>query len=321
MKKLFFLYLCLICLSCLNNTQTNQTKETLIEAKTKEVEKEPLDTAVEMQVDEEAQEVVKKEVIEPKEKVQEKIEKKDDQLQKEKIEQAIEPIKTKDETADNVVIIPNHSEWNNLLKKHVNSQGNVDYKGFLNDATALNEYIQSLEEHGPENSWSKNDKLAYYINLYNAGTVKLILENYPLKSIKDISSPWDRDWFTIGGTTYSIGDIENKILRKMNEPRIHFAINCASYSCPKLSNKAYTAAKMGAQLEATTHDFINDPKRNKITEESAMISEIFKWFEKDFTTKGSLVDYLNKFSGIKIMPTTKVEYIDYDWSLNDSKTN
>lgn len=212
-----------------------------------------------------------------------------------------------------------HAQWNALLQKYVDDAGNVDYKGFLNDKQTLEGYIAYLGQNEPANNWSKEERLAYYINLYNAGTVLLILENYPLESIKDISSPWGKDRIFIGSKKYSLGDIEHKILRKMDEPRIHFAINCASYSCPKLWNKAFTAANLEHALAEITKDFIGDTKRNRISENKAELSNIFKWYKKDFTDHGSLIAYINRYSNTKINPDANISYLTYDWRLNERK--
>jgi len=148
-------------------------------------------------------------------------------------------------------------------------------------------------------------------------TIDLIVSNYPLKSIKDINDPWEQRNWKIGGKSISLEEIEHEILRKMNEPRIHFGINCASFSCPPLMNEAYTAAKVDAQLERLAVQFINDPKRNTITADRVKISNIFKWFKKDFTKNGDIVDFLNKYSKVQIDKNARVRYMDYDWSLNE----
>ncbi|TDD95593.1 DUF547 domain-containing protein [Flavobacterium cellulosilyticum] len=211
----------------------------------------------------------------------------------------------------------NHSQWNDLLQKHVSTNGNVDYKGFQKDAVALQSYLDLLAKNLPQKSWSKNAVLAYWINAYNAYTVKLILDNYPVKSIKKIDNPWDKDFFTLGDKKYSLGEIEHKILRKMNEPRIHFAINCASYSCPNLSNKAYSETELDKQLDAAAKSFVNDTTKNTFTSDRIEISSIFDWFSGDFKTKGTLIDFLNKYSTIKINTKAKVKYKDYNWNLNE----
>lgn len=213
-----------------------------------------------------------------------------------------------------------HGPWNALLKKYVNNKGNVDYKGFAEDAAALNSYLETLSNNAPKDNADKNERLAYYINLYNAATVKLIIDNYPTKSIKSIKSPWGKKIVPIGDKKFSLGDIEHKILRKMNEPRIHFAINCASFSCPKLVNSAFTANQMEEQLQQASIDFVNDVTRNVISTDKIQLSEIFKWYKKDFTGNGtSLKAYINQYSKTTISPKAKVSYLKYDWSLNEAK--
>ncbi|MCK0146351.1 DUF547 domain-containing protein [Arenibacter sp. F26102] len=210
-----------------------------------------------------------------------------------------------------------HTNWEKLLKKYVDNIGNVDYKGFTKDISELQSYLDYLAKNRPTDKATKSERLAYYINLYNAATVKLILDNYPTKSIKNIKNPWGKDIVEIGNEKISLGDLEHKILRKMNEPRIHFAINCASYSCPKLLNTAFNAANLEKLLEQAAADFINDPKRNVLTKEKASLSEIFNWYKKDFTEKGSLVDYINKYATQKLTSNTKISYLNYNWDLNE----
>jgi len=220
---------------------------------------------------------------------------------------------------ENSLVRVDHDDWNALLSKHVDLEGNVDYAAFVKDIGKLEAYLDHLNKNAPNEKWSKNEKFAYYINLYNAATVKLIIDNYPLKSIKDISSPWDKKWVLVGGKKLSLGNIEHEILRKMDEPRIHFAINCASYSCPKLINQAFLPETMEAQLETATMDFVNDSSRNKISENKIQLSNIFKWYKGDFTDNGTLIDYLNRYSKTKANKKAKVSYLTYDWGLNESR--
>lgn len=212
-----------------------------------------------------------------------------------------------------------HKQWDVLLKKHVDNEGNVDYKNFKKDSTALNIYLDHLADNSPTDDWSKNETVAYYINIYNAGTIKLIVDNYPVKSIKDIKNPWLKKRIRIGDREWSLGGIEYKILRKIGEPRMHFAINCASYSCPKLLNEAYTSGNIESQLQTVTIDFLKDTKRNRITQNRVQLSKIFKWYHKDFTKNSSLIAYINTLSGKNISNTIKIEYLEYDWTLNEKK--
>ena len=220
---------------------------------------------------------------------------------------------------------PSHAEWTALLKKNVTYDGWVNYAGFQRNLPAFNQYLQSLSQNPPQKSWSKQEQLAYWINAYNAFTVQLILKHYPLKSIKDIkavnipfvSSPWDIKFIKIGDQTYDLNYIEHSILRKQfDEPRIHFAINCASISCPNLRNEAYTAQKLEQQLEQQTKSFIDGKKKNHLYADQVKLSPIFQWFKGDFTQKGSLIDFLNRYSTTKIQANAQVNWLPYDWNLN-----
>lgn len=209
-----------------------------------------------------------------------------------------------------------HEAFNSLLQKHVNNAGNVNYNGFKGDRKALLEYISLLGENLPKEDWSKNEKLAYWMNAYNAMTIDLILRNQPLSSIKDIKKPWDQRLWKLGEKYYNLNEIEHQILRKMGDARIHFGINCASFSCPPLLNEAFVPAKVDRQLDKVARKFINDKSRNMIAADSVEISKIFNWFAKDFKTNGSIIDYLNLFSTVTISKNAKVKYMDYDWALN-----
>ncbi|WP_298416874.1 DUF547 domain-containing protein [uncultured Kordia sp.] len=214
-------------------------------------------------------------------------------------------------------IASNHTAWNNLLQKHVSKQGNVNYKGLKTDHSKLRAYITYLGENTPTDIWSKEDKLVYWINAYNSMTVDLILRSYPLKSIKDIKKPWDQRLWKLGEKWYNLNEVEHKILRKMNEPRIHFAINCASFSCPPLLNEAFSTENLEQQLTQVTKVFLADSERNTIAANKIEISKIFKWFSKDFKQNGSLIDFLNQYSDIKINANAKKSYKDYNWNLNE----
>ncbi len=212
-----------------------------------------------------------------------------------------------------------HSPWTALLMTYVDAKGNVNYREWQKNPESLNRYLASLAENSPQDSWTKNQLLAYYINLYNAATIKLILEHYPLNSIKDISRPWGKARVRIGAKMVSLRHIENEILRKMDEPRIHFAINCASNSCPKLLKQAYKADLLEAQLEEATRGFIRDPERNRIATGKLQLSAIFKWYKKDFTRSGSLQEYIAAYTSVPVSPQAEIDYLTYDWSLNETK--
>ena len=213
------------------------------------------------------------------------------------------------------------SIFNDLLQKYVTKDGIVDYKSFKNDEAKLDRFIAYLEKTTPDNSWSANKQKAFWINAYNAYTIKIILENYPLKSIMDIKqegkTAWKIPFAKVGGETFTLDHIEHEILRKkLFDPKIHVGVNCASGSCPKLGNVAFTEENVDAQLTKLMNAFINDASRNKIDKKKVQISEIFNWFKDDFTKNGSVIDYLNKYSNSEIKSNAKISYLKYDWSLN-----
>ena len=213
-----------------------------------------------------------------------------------------------------------HQLWDELLEKYVSNNGNVDYKSFKTDHKKLLDYIYVLNlalSNESFKSFSKEEKLAYWINAYNAMTVDLILRNYPVKSIKDIKNPWEQRLWKLGEKWYNLNDIEHQILRKMNEPRIHFAIVCASVSCPKLLNGAYTFENLETQLTKATKQFLSDSERNSILENDLKLSKIFQWFSKNFKQNGSLIDFLNEYSEVKISNNAKISFKDYNWDLNE----
>lgn len=209
-----------------------------------------------------------------------------------------------------------HEGFDDILRQNVNSRGDVNYKAIKAERQKLESYLQQLEETGPQSSWSSDKKLAYWINAYNAYTIKLIIDNYPVKSITDLEGgkPWDKKWIKLDGKALSLNQIENEIIRPtFNDPRIHFAVNCAAKSCPPIWNRAYSEANLNLALDKRTKTFINNPAFNSIEENRVEVSKIFDWYAEDF---GNLIDFLNKYSDQKINSNADVEYQEYNWALN-----
>ena len=209
-----------------------------------------------------------------------------------------------------------HQQFDAFLKAYVSPTGIVNYKGMKSNESKLDDYITTLNSNPLQQHWSRNKKLAYWINVYNAFTIKLILDNYPVKSITNIANgkPWDNKWIKLNGNTYSLNQIENEIIRpQFNEPRIHFAVNCAANSCPKIGNFAYGANTLNRLLEKQTKRFING-KENTISPSEIKVSKIFEWYSKDF---GDLISFLNKYSNTSISKDASVSFAEYDWALNE----
>ena len=211
---------------------------------------------------------------------------------------------------------PDHSAWNTLLRKHVSGNGDVDYAGFKRDINQLNAYLDDLRAQTPDDSYSRAEAMAYWINAYNAFTVKRILNDYPVSSIRDLDGgdPWKVKWIELDGKSYSLNQIEHDILRpRYGDPRIHFAVNCAAASCPPLPNQAFTAGNLNSLLETRTRAFIRNPAYNQISGGEVNVSKIFDWYGEDF---GDLRTYLNKYLATPIAADRDIAFADYDWSLN-----
>ncbi len=212
--------------------------------------------------------------------------------------------------------IPTHQAFSKQLNQFVSSDGIVDYAGWKKQEADLDRYLAELAKSTPQGYWSRSQALAYWINTYNAFTIKLILENYPLNSIKDLhdGNPWAIKWITLAGKTYSLNQIENEIIRpQFKEPRIHFAVNCAAASCPPLLNEAFKADQLEKQLEKQTRKFINNSTFNKLDGNTLKVSKIFDWYGEDF---GTLKAYLNNYRTPQIAASTSITFMAYDWALN-----
>ncbi len=213
---------------------------------------------------------------------------------------------------------PDHNLFSEFLVSHVDALGRVDYGKMKKNVATLDGYLSQLKNKHPDGQWSRDAQLAYWINAYNAFTIKLILENYPLKKITDLDDGkvWDRKWIDIGGKRYSLNQIENEIIRpQFSEPRIHFAVNCAARSCPPLANKAFTAENLESLLESRTSAFINNSKYNRISRNRIVVSKIFDWYSSDF---GDLISFINKYSDLNVASDSVIEFADYDWQLNSN---
>ncbi len=231
-----------------------------------------------------------------------------------------------------------HSAWGGILSQYQIADGRVHYKRMKADvetgkARELSAYLASLSRVplSEYQQWNESQRLAFLINAYNAFTVKLIIDNYPVKSIKKIgglfSDPWKKKFFSLlSGKIETLDAIEHEYLRKQfRAPEVHAAINCASFSCPKLQHEPFVPAKVEAQLEAAFKEFLADSSRNRYEPANGKLwlSEIFKWFGSDFDAKygGYLkaIERLGPADAKKAIQTgAKVEWISYDWSLNDA---
>jgi hypothetical protein len=218
-----------------------------------------------------------------------------------------------------------NSLYAELLGKYVKG-GVVDYQGFNKEEAKLDRYLDILAGVDTQ-TLSRNEQFAFYINAYNAWTIKLILSRYPdIKSIKELggifSSPWKKEICRIDGEMMTLDHIEHDILRpRFKDPRVHFVINCASKSCPHLIPEPYRGNSLEQQLDQAAKAFINNPRSNRIEGNTLFVSKIFKWFPEDFDH--DVVGFFLKYGEGELKreleskrDKIKIDYLHYDWSLN-----
>ena len=248
-----------------------------------------------------------------------------------------------------------YDDYATILKTYVNNQGMVSYKELKANREKLDAFVFSLDKLNPEvyQNWSENAKIAFWTNIYNALTLKAILDNYPIKSsffksrlypknsIRQISGVWDKLKFTVMGKKITLNQIEHETLRKkFNEPRIHMALVCAAMGCPPLRNEPYTSDKLDVQFDDQTSRFLNNPQKLRMERDKKVVylSSIFKWFGKDFVNtyqtdskfsghsevERAVLNFISKYldaNDREYLATEdyKIKYLDYDWSLNEQK--
>ena len=227
-----------------------------------------------------------------------------------------------------------HAGWDALLRKYCDARGFVNYQAWHPspaDRQQLDQYLAHLSQANPTLAATPASKFAFWINAYNAVTLQGILLEYPTTSIKNHQSIafgykiWDDLLLTVGGKNYSLNDIEHKVLRKMGDPRIHFAIVCASIGCPRLLNQAYFAEKIDTQLTANAKRFFADPKKFAATPQGELkLSKILSWFAEDFgPNQAAQLRTIAPFlptpaaQSLATSGQARVSYLSYDWGLND----
>lgn len=197
-------------------------------------------------------------------------------------------------------------------------KGKVDYKAIQNNPSSLNELVAMLKE-AKVNVSKASAYQAFYINAYNLMVIKSIVANYPIKSPLDVKGFFDTTKHTVAGNKLTLNDIENKILRAKfpKEARFHFVLVCAGLGCPPIINEAYKPSKLAAQLQKQTVLALNDPNFIKVKGNKVQISQIFQWYNKDFTQYGTEIEYINRYRNQKLPEKAKLSYYPYNWTLND----
>ena len=221
-----------------------------------------------------------------------------------------------------------HAAFTKILQQQVNN-GRVNYNALKADQAPLKGYLDTLAavDKGEFSGFNQTQQMAYLTNLYNAATLQLIVDNYPVKSIKKIgglfSGPWSQKVVRLFGDTITLDNVEHDILRKdYQEARLHFALVCAAKGCPPLRAEAYDASRFAEQLDAQGKTYMSNSGINRVTDggSTVYISQIFKWFSEDFIKQsGSVIAFVKPYlpKGDTLSSDPKIRYSDYDWSLND----
>lgn len=237
-------------------------------------------------------------------------------------------------TATDVI---DNSPWQRFLQNYVRPDDDginrVEYaKVTAAERAALRNYIERLQKINIRD-YGRDEQLAYWINLYNAVTVNVVLEHYPVASIRDIDispgflsfGPWDKKLLSIEGQAVSLNDIEHRILRPIwKDPRLHYALNCASLGCPNLQTTAFTAVNTPALLDASARDYVNHPRGVSIIDGELRVSSIYSWFREDFgDNDADVIKHLRRYASAglaaELAGFDHIDDDDYDWSLNDTE--
>lgn len=225
-----------------------------------------------------------------------------------------------------------HSVYDELLQKHVDETGRVNYRDWIKQDLQLFKAYMARLGNADLSNMSENARFAFWINAYNACTILGVINRYPLESVRPSflgipnQSFFNESVYEVAGKVYSLNDIEHGILRTVfKDPRLHFSIVCASIGCPNLHNRAFAAGDLDKALDERTRKFINDPLKNFVDEKEKTIylSKIFKWFEEDFerthgSVKSFVIAYL-KYPDPAALETFDLDHLSYNWNLNEKR--
>lgn len=249
----------------------------------------------------------------------------------ESVEPKSTPVGEKPQKEMAVKPVFNHKAYDTLLKKYAKYEdGRVDYKGLLSEKKVLDEYVKSIGE-ADISHLSANETKALLINAYNANTLLLILENYgKIQSIKDLNKPWKTERYDFAGDKVSLDNIEHNLLRPVfKDPRIHFAVNCASIGCPSLANFAFDGKILDSQLDTVTRDAFKNKRYAAVQGKKLALTSLLNWYGSDFTKKDwtpradSLAHFVAMYADGELKtfltknPSPGITFQDYDWKLND----
>ncbi|OON68777.1 DUF547 domain-containing protein [Hymenobacter sp. CRA2] len=233
--------------------------------------------------------------------------------------------------ADNHSLEQLQRPWDELLKRTVQPDGRINYADLAEHDDQLRGYLQALRHTTPAADWTRPQSAAFWLNVYNAYTLNLAVQYYPVLRLSDIKVKtvsgyrpvWDAPEVNVGGKVYSLNQIEREILPQLlpHDPRRFVALHCAALSSPTLLPEAYDGSRLDAQLNEQTRRFVNDKQRNHLTADAVQVSSLFDWHATEFGETAELIAFLNRFAKAPIAATATVQYLPYDWTLNDTSVN
>ena len=221
-----------------------------------------------------------------------------------------------------------HELFDQVLQEYVDSQGRVDYARLKSNPGTLESYLDLLAVNAPSDNATFQTGLAFWINAYNALTIKGVLDHYPITSVRKIKlfgGFFSRIKFQVGGRSYTLDNIEHDIIRyEFGDPRIHFALVCASIGCPILEKRVFVPETLEERLDNATANFINNPEKVRLDRENGVLhlSQIFEWYAEDFEdTHGSVINFISEYlpeadAAFLKKEEVQIQYLKYDWSLN-----
>lgn len=221
--------------------------------------------------------------------------------------------------ANKALPLPDHTLWNIELHKYCTAEGHVDFKAWAAHPEVLHDYLDAITPSAPLPHWSRNVQLSYWLNVYNASVVSMIIDQYPLKSIQDLHEghPLEFVWIKIGSQTYSLKQLEEEVIRKQfHEPEVVFALYRAAQSSPPLFYEAFDPARLDIQLQSIVRRFVNDHRYNQTSTDPLLVSQLFEWYRSDF--KPDIPTFLRKYAEPPMDTTvTNVQFNSFDWKLDD----
>ena len=209
-----------------------------------------------------------------------------------------------------------HERWEGQLQRYIAPTGRINYQDWQKERHALAAYLQALEDFPPQDHWNQDDRKAYWINVYNAATIALVLDNYPIESLGSVPDYHRIEIFSTTDRLWTLESIEDH-LREMSDPRVLFALHRAAVSGPQLMKTAYRSNTIDEQLDRATKTFFSDPTKNQCQTKKRRLSQLLMWYAEDLGSPKAQLEFLEKYGCSNTKKSTRFSYLPFDWQLNE----